>query len=353
MRISIIGGGNGGQAMAGHFSLLGHQVTLYNRTFERIKNLSVSKVIKLNEAIVGSTVLDLVTSDLRLAIHDAELIMITTTANAHKELARKMAPYLKDEQIIVLNPGRTLGALEFSNELRQKTDKKIYVAEAQSLIYACRLESPGNVKIIGIKDKVLLSAFPNRDTNHIVNILNSVYPCFVQTENILKTSLENIGAIFHPTVILFNAAAIERGSVFYFYSDMTPSIANFLIELDKERLKVGLAFGIELLSVTDWVSYAYSNIEGITLCDKMRNNPAYYKILAPNALHSRLLIEDVPTGILPLCELGRLANVKTPLLDSILNISQTLLGLDFTNTGRTLKNLGLEGVTIGDFKNML
>ena len=353
MKISIIGAGNGGQAMAGHFALLGHDVTLYNRSIEKLHILSETKEIHLSEAIIGVGKIKQLTDDLATAVTSADIIMIATTANAHKEVAEKMVPFLEENQIIVLNPGRTLGAIEVATVIRKQTTLPIYIAEAQSLIYACRAETPGKVKIIGVKDKVMLAAYPNKDTEYVLNFLNKIYPCFIQVENCLRTSLENIGAILHPAVILFNAATIERGSMFYFYNDMTPSIANFLVKIDKERLAIGKAFGMELLSVSDWISYAYKDIEGDSLCDKMRNNPAYYKIKAPNTLQSRLLLEDVPTGILPLLELSKIANVETPLLNSVLHISQTLLGIDFIKKGRTLKNLGLDGYSLFDFKNIV
>jgi opine dehydrogenase len=85
----------------------------------------------------------------------------------------------------------------------------------------------------------------------------------------------------------------------------------------------------------------------------MQNNPAYYKILSPPNLNTRLLYEDVPTGILPLSELGKMAGVETPLLTSVLNISQTLLNIDFVKTGRTLRNLGLENTSASDFLKSL
>lgn len=353
MKISIIGAGNGGQAMAGHFALLGHRVTLFNRTRERISPVMAGKSIRLNEALQGIGALDRVTADLAQAVMGAELIMVTTTADAHRELAERMAGLVTDGQVIVLNPGRTLGAFEFGTAIRKSTAKRLFIAEAQSLIYACRAEQPGQVRVIGVKENVPLAAYPRRDTGHVLSILNAVYPCFVRAGSVLETSLENIGAVLHPSVILFNAAAIERGQDFYFYNDMTPAVADFLERIDAERLQIGRAFGLTLKSLAEWISFAYKDIQGHTLLEKIRNNPAYYKILAPRSLHSRLLLEDIPTGILPLVELGRLAGVETPLMDSVLKISQALLQVDFRHRGRTLQNLGIASVSPQDFVSRL
>jgi opine dehydrogenase len=353
-RISVIGAGNGGHAIAGHFGLLGHTITIYDLNCDKLEHIKKAGGILLTEAISGFGPVHKVACSLQEAVEKAEIIMVVTTADAHRELAEKMVPLLEDGQLIVLNPGRTCGAIEFKNALNKlKFDKKIKVAEAQSLIYACRVENPATVRVIGVKDKVLLSALPGRDTAYVEKILNSVYNCFYKVDNVLITSLENIGAIFHPSVVLFNAATIERGQNFYFYNDMTPRIADFLEKIDHERIMIGKAFGIELTSATEWISKAYPDIEGDDLCTKMKNNPAYYKILAPNTLHSRLLLEDIPTGILPMMELGKLCGVDTPLMNSVFEMASTLVGKDFTIDGRSLKNIGLEGKTKEEILNLL
>lgn len=344
MKITVIGAGNGGHAIAGHFAMLGHQIRVYARNLSKLGEFVESREIYLSDKIVGVANVDIVTDNIEEALSGAEIIMVATTASAHRDIASKIAPYVENNQIIVLNPGRTLGAYEFYDEIKKYTSKHLYIAEAQSLIYACRTDAPGRVRIIGIKDKVLLSSFPSLETDYVLSTLNSIIPCFVKAKNILHTGLENIGAILHPSVMIFNAAAIERGNLFYFYNEMTPAVANFIESIDLERLMIGSAFGIELLSVSNWVSYAYKNIIGVSFLDKVRNNPAYYKILAPNTLFSRLLLEDVPTGILPMIELANMVNIDTPLMKSIVTLSQSLLGIDFYTTGRTFKNLGIDGI---------
>jgi opine dehydrogenase len=348
MRIAIIGAGNGGQAMAGHFTLLGHEVRLYNRGLRRLGEVAQHRRLQLTEAIQGEATLAMVSDSLEAVLRDAELVMVTTTADAHRELALAMAPHLRAGQQVVLNPGRTLGAIAFASVLRTAGVQGVLVAEAQSLIYACRADAPGHVRVIGVKDRVMLAAYPSSDTDAVLATVNAVYPCFIKAPHVLATSMENIGAIFHPPVILFNAAAIERGNLFYFYQDMTPAVADFIQALDAERLAVGAAYGLELRSVSEWVSYAYTGIQGYTLMEKMRNNPAYHKIQAPTTLHSRLLLEDVPTGIMPMAELGMLAAVPTPLLHAVHHMAQGLLGIDFSATGRTLHNLGLAGRSAQD-----
>ena len=117
MRIAVLGAGNGGQAMAGHLASIGHLVTLYDRNEDKVRELNHTRTIKLFGEIQTEGNIEFASTNLLKVIQDTELIMVTTTATAHRELALKLAPILSTGQIIVLNPGRTCGALEFHNSL--------------------------------------------------------------------------------------------------------------------------------------------------------------------------------------------------------------------------------------------
>jgi opine dehydrogenase len=142
-----------------------------------------------------------------------------------------------------------------------------------------------------------------------------------------------------------NAATIERQDEFWFYRDMTERVADFIEQCDYERLAVGKAYGIDLIGVKEWIKVAYKDTMGETLCERMKNNPAYYEIKAPGSIFTRQLTEDIPTGVLPIVELGKVAGVETPLLSSVVAITQALLNIDFYKNGRTLANMGLSNKT--------
>lgn len=345
MKICVIGAGNGGQAISGHLSCAGYDVSLYDIDENKINILKEKRGIQLEGRLHGFGSVPCITTDISEAVKSAEIIMVTTVANAHAKVAGSLAPYLLDGQIVILNPGRTCGALVFKQALvKAGCTKRIYLAEAQTLVYACRIIEDGRVNIIGIKDEVLLSALPSSDTDYVLKKINPIYPCFTKAVNVLQTSLENIGAMFHPCVLLFNAATIERNEVFWFYRDMTEQVASFIEKFDNERLKVGNAYGVKLLGVRDWIKYAYNDTKGETLCERMRNNPAYHDIKSPSTIFTRQLMEDIPTGVLPIMELGKVAGIETPLLESMINICEGLLGIDMRSNGRTLSNLGLSGL---------
>ena len=349
MKISVIGAGNGGQAVAGYLAMQGYNVVLYDIVSEKIEALKRNGGIFLAGRIEGFGKVACFTTDIAEAVRNASIIMVTTVANAHADVARAVAPFLRDGQVVVLNPGRTCGALVFRKTLKDAgCIARVYVAEAQTLVYACRLVENGRVNVIGVKDEVLLSAFPANDTDYVLGKVSPFFPAFTKAENVLRTSLENIGAMFHPCVLLFNAATIERNEEFWFYRDMTAQVAAFIEKFDAERLAVGRAYGITLLCVRDWIKRAYQETEGETLCERMRNNPAYHDIKSPSTIFSRQLMEDIPTGVLPIMQLGKLAGVPVPLLESMVKICEGLLDMDLHTCGRSLQNMGMEGMKVED-----
>lgn len=344
MKIAVIGAGNGGQSIAGFLAIQGHDTSLYDIDIKKIEVLKRKGGVELSGRIQGFGQIDCITTDIAEALKGAEVVMVTTVANAHAAVAKSIAPYIEEGQVIILNPGRTCGALVFRQTLNNSgCEKRYYLGEAQTLVYACRVIETGIVNVIGVKDEVLLSGLPASDTDYILNKINPLYPCFKKANNVLRTSLENIGAIFHPCVCLFNAATIERQDEFWFYRDMTEQVASFIEKFDLERLSVGAAYGIELLSVKDWIKFAYKDTVGGTLCERMKNNPAYHDIKAPGTIFTRQLTEDIPTGVLPIMELGKAAGVDVPLLTSMVVTIEALLNMDLRANGRSLKNLGLEG----------
>lgn len=349
IKIAVIGAGNCGQALAGTLASQGYKVCLYNRNIDKLSRISERLVINYYGAKKGQGKLTCLTDKIDKAIYKAKIIFITTTANAHKDIALLIAAHLQDDQIVVLCPGRTGGVLEFREVLESiNCSRRVYIAESDSFIYACRANYPGRVKIIGEKMHVSLASYPAKDINYIFNSLKSIHPSFKAVENVLLTGFQNIGAVFHPAVMLLNAASIERGTKFFFYNDMTPSVADIIHRIDQERMDLGNSYNIKLLSVMEWLKEAYPQTFHKSLYEVMKNNPAYHEIFAPESLQSRYLLEDIPTGLVPFVGFGEIAGLNMPLCRSIVHISSALLRRNFIDEGRTLDKLGFAGKDVNE-----
>jgi len=353
-RVGILGAGNGAQAIAGHLGLEGIPVRLYSKFEEELVAIREQGGVTLEGALTGFGSLELATTDPGPVVGWADIIMVVVPAFAHRAIAETCAPHLRDGQVVLLNPGRTGGALEFARVLAEcDVGCRVRVAEAQTLIYACRLAGPARVRIMGIKRQVLLAAFPASDTVHVLSAVSPLYPQFRAAASVLETSLDNIGAVFHPGTVVLNANRIDAGESFDFYWDMTLSVTRFLEAIDRERLAVAAAFGIVLDSAQEWLLKSYEGVTGDTLYDCIHSNEAYRRIKAPTSLQVRHILEDVPTGLVPIASLGGLVGVRTPACRAVVDICAALLQRDFWREGRNAANLGLAGMSVEEIHEVV
>ncbi len=347
-RIAVIGAGNAGAAITSYLISQGAEVNMCDLFPSYLENLIANDGIDLTfEGKTSHQKPAMITTDLPKGIEGVRLIMVATPAFSHKMIAEAVAGSIKDGQIIVLNPGRTGGALEFLNTVRKNGCKAdVTIAEAQTLIYSCRRDSKAGVAIYGVKHEVELAAFPATRTADVIEALQPYYPQFKATDSCLKTSFSNIGSLFHPTPVLMNVGRIETDKNGYkFYVDgISPSVAKVVHQIDLERQAVAAAYGVKVLSAEEWLRACYDT-HGDDLYELLQNNAAYFDIYGPTTVEARYITEDIPMSLVPISELGHIAGVNVSNIDSVIQLASTMMGRDFRAEGRSAKNMGIEGMT--------
>jgi len=348
----ILGAGHGGMAMAGHLAITGCKVNLFNRTDDRIRAVRDCGGIEVTGEVEGVAHVNLATSDPAEALDNMDVLMMVVPATGHRNMAEIIAPHIKDGQILILNPGRTGGALEVAQVLREKNPSvRPYIAEAQTLLYASRVTNPAQVHIFRIKNSVPLAALPAYQTVDILPVIRKALPQFVPGDNVLKTSMDNIGAVFHPAITILNAGRIEdtHGDFEYYVEGVTPAVAAVLEEIDRERVAVASALGIHANTAREWLYLAY-DAAGKTLLDAMQSNPGYRGIKAPGTIHHRYITEDVPASLVPIASIGEMLGVQVPAIRSIINMASAMHGVDYWAEGRTVDRLGIKGMSVKDIR---
>jgi opine dehydrogenase len=352
-RYTVVGAGHGGKAMAAHLASMGFHVTLYNRTFDHVSAIQKRGGIDLECPEAGVHVfgkIELVTSDIGVALRDADIIMVVVPSSAHKDIARSVAPHLHDGQIIILHPGRTCGAIEFDKIIRDNGClADVTIAEAETFIYASRSDGPAQVRIFRIKEAVPLAALPAIRTQNVLDCIGDAYPQFIDGVNVLNTGLNNMGAIFHPALTLLNVGWIEstHGDYQFYIDGVTPSVARVLEVLDRERVTVASSLGIHARSAMDWLKMAY-NTTGEDLCDAIHNQQGYYGIKAPSTLSHRYIFEDVPMSLVPMASLGERFGVSVRGMEAIVRLACIVHRTDYWRRGRTVDKLGIADLSVSE-----
>ena len=199
-----------------------------------------------------------------------------------------------------------------------------------------------------------VAALPGYRTPEVVEALRAAYPQFVPGDTVLKTGLDNVAVMFHPSVMVFNAARIEdtHGDFSYYLSGITSSVGRVLETLDHERVRVAEALGLRATTVREWLYVSY-DVTGRDLHEAVQANAGYVGIMAPATLHHRYLREDIPCSLIPMISLGEQYGVETPTMRSVVHLGSLLLGEDFWPEGRSVERLGLSGLSVRQLRRLV
>jgi len=352
-KFTVIGAGHGGKAMAAHLGLLGFSTRLYNRSMEHIaaiKELGGIDLAGLNGERREFGRLELVTDNMEQALDGSDMIMVVVPSSAHAELARHMAPHLKDGQVIVLHPGRTCGAIEVAKVLRDNhCTADVTVSEAETFIYASRSDGPAQARIFRMKEAVPLAALPASRNRLVLDCIHEAYPQFIDGGNVLQTGLNNMGSIFHPALTLLNAGWIEttHGDYQFYIDGVSLSVARVLEVLDRERVTVGSALGLRTRNAMEWLKLAYDT-SGADLYEAIHNQEGYYGIKAPPTLNHRYIFEDVPCSLVPIASLGDRFGVSVRAMDAVVTLANIVHRTDYWRRGRTVDKLGFSTLSVSE-----
>jgi len=356
--VAVLGGGNGGHAVAANLALNGYKVNFFelpqfSESFERVLRTKEIRIEGIS--IDGTAKLNLATTDMQQAIKETEIIFVVTPAFGHKAMAEACAPFVQDGQIIVLMPGSG-GSLEFVKIFKQrKVKREITFAETCTLPYGARLKSSGHVSVFIHAVILPTGVFPSKRTNEVIPKLKQYYPIITPAKDVMEAAINNPNPIVHPVATLLSATRIEHAKgEFYLYAEgMTPSVARTYESLNQERLSICKALGYQLYHWDNLEFRDYNLGETEEECryrilntsmDAAFGKDGIYagiKMKGPEYMKDRYVTEDVPYGMVLLSTLGNLLGVPTPTHDAVIQLSSVVNRTDYWRTGRGMKELDL------------
>lgn len=347
MKIAILGAGNAGCAVAGDLSYRNHQVTLI-KTSNAMHDENFNYLLENNGKIslhesgeVKTSNIYNVTRDLS-QLSQAEIVIIYIQTNYHEELIKKIAPYLQDNQIVLINPGYLSTAY-----ILKHCDKKIIVAEAQSSFIDCRISEPGIIKVGFRNVRNPIGIYPYNRRQEAIDKLDALGFPFTYLSSVIEAALHNPNLIVHTVGAIMSIPRIEKtnGDYCMYHEVFTPSTWNILEKLDAEKMDVLEKLGFDRLPYVEACKYRNS------LDDTRDAKEVFFWYAAmptrakgPIVVDSRYISEDVPQGLVMLESLGKQLNVKTPICTSLIEIASAALGRDMRENGRTPEKLGKNNI---------
>lgn len=328
-KICVIGGGNIGTYVAAYSKKHNYNVSL----FVHDKNKFSSNIVILDEDknTEEEFLIDLITSDLKEAIQDADLIFVTYPSFMFEELNKKLLPFVSQNTNLCFLPGT--GGIEFA--FSDCIKKGVHIFGFQRVPLVARLVEYGkNVHISGKRKCLFLGGInSNKEKmNYFKDFLSNLFEtdCSI-LPNYLNVTLTPSNPILH-TARLFSMFENYKETDIYernflFYEEWDNKSSENLIACDKELQKICKKIPLDLKNVISLPVYYESN-DAETLTKKIISIPAFKGLSSPMVkvengwkldFNSRYFTADFPYGLKILIEVGKLFEVETPNMNKIWN----------------------------------
>jgi opine dehydrogenase len=358
LKIAVLGGGNGSFAAAGDFAMQGHEVRLWRRDEAQVAEHRAdgSRIVVKDSNGRHEVKLALVSTDIAEAVHGAEMILCPAPAFAQPDIAARLAPHLRDEQVVFLPPA-TFGSMIFAKAAHDAGNHAaISFAETGTLPWLTRKHGPFEVAITIRAKRLPVGVFPLKNARHALDVVGRAFPGAIEPcGDALSGALMNAGPIIHPPLIVMNAGPIEHFERWDIHKEGTQAAIRRVTDaLDAERIAVREALGYGGPHFPLAHHYAKEGeiwMYGRGSHDRLTDSGDWRERIV--LTDHRYMREDLRLGLSLLASVAELASVATPLAKAFLAIGGAIRGEDFVKHGRTLASLGLGTLSRAGLQTLL
>lgn len=359
-KITVVSVGNGSITAVCDMIKRGFDVVLYDTLDKAHKFESIIKNGGINYTYNGKTEFipfDNCTTDPNKAVDGSDVIMFILPGLLVEKYAEKLAPYITEDQLVFFNTAASMSSIRFMKKAKEMgINKNYFFAEANSLTYATRWNMKEASVNLTLKVKqTLIAALPKTKTDKACKIISQMYDGIIPVEDIWRITLENANPEVHPGTCLLNTGQIEKNPDFSLYRDgYSEHSANLLKVVATERRSIANKFGYEMEDIIESrINRGYFSEDRKEIHKMFNESPVFSKINGPHSVKSRYFIEDIKDGLVLWSDLGKITGVDTPAIDAVITIGSIVCQENFREEGLTLKNLGLDGLSVEELKAMV
>ena len=340
MKVAVFSAGNTGLATAVHLSSLGLEPMLYTRDGGKARAIQ-SHAVRSTGTLDGFWNIP-ASDDAGRVLAGADLVIVCAWANAHRAIFETIGRAWRESsrrplRILVFNGN--WGAYEayqaFSEEYVVPED--VTIAEAAGMPYVAQASfdgtgaSPVSVHVSGVKSSIEVAYAADHDGDRVIDsFLRTVYGEVRHDASVFATSLAAPNPIIHAPLCLLNMTRIEEGASYRMLVDgFTERTEGLILAVDAERESLAESLGCGYTPIVRQLNGFWGS-HYATLRELFSNNPVYTNVRGPMDVSHRFIHEDVPFGISPLVELGRLLDVRTPACEALSAIYGMYFGESFT-----------------------
>ncbi len=345
--IAVLGTGNIAQTISVDMKARGHEVRLFapQYLFSRIRFIAETHEIECTGAFEAKETIDVVTSDIDEAVRGADYIFICVPGNRHEEYAKLLKGHTTADQVVITFNG-CMASLIYKNVWGDDDTCPVFV-ESTIPPFSTRRVEPGKVRMFE-RHLAPIAFFPaSAADKYYDRIIADIYEFPGKFEDVLECGLSLVNPTVHPGPCLVNLSNIEKPDFTFFLYEhgFQPSGLKIDVLLNKERLRIGEAFGYKIHALED-----FAGVDTIDSWEPMyamgHGCHALTSIAGPNDINYRYLTEDIPIALVCWASIADQLGIETPIMDAVITLIGVAHDTDWFVNGRTAEKLGLSGKTI-------
>ncbi|WP_338523842.1 NAD/NADP octopine/nopaline dehydrogenase family protein [Pseudomonas batumici] len=355
LKVAICGGGRTGHLNAVLFKQLPDvQVSLLTHNPEVVEQHARQGSMQalLPDGSTLSARLDRVTDDARLAVEEADLVIITVPAHVRAQTLQAIAPHLSTEKPVYVGAIPGFCGFDWLAESALADRPNLVIWGMKDVPHTAFDLKPGlSVKMGGGKSQLYVATHARESAasrQHLHQLLTRLYgPCVTMLDHYLEITLTPGNPIMHSSVIygLIGPYGQWHRKIFprplCWWTECPELGAYFLERMDQESQDlcavISQRLGVDLSSVKSLKqeiveAYGEQIRDPSSMLSILRSNQAYNDILAPMVpadnragyvieRESRAFNEDVAYGLVLLVEMAKRFDLKVPYIEEVLNWS--------------------------------
>lgn len=357
MKVAIIGGSNGGYAMAADLTLQGHEVGWYVRDPDRHGAVLESRSLELTGVgVTGRADISFVSQDLEQVLAFADDVLVPLPSFAHWAIIEELAPKVRDGHTVIFTPGTLLSSVAARAVQRSiNPGREVTWGESATLPYGTRRTGQTRVNLNCLVTHNPLATIPASRTEETVERFRLLYPTFLPAIDVLDAALNNQAPMTQPAGMLLNTGYVENVRSFHLHRDgVTSSVLRVEEAVDRERVALRRAFGYGPPDYPLKEFYRPGSTDDRALFSQVieqvnetNDYEEFYDTWMPyEGVQHRYFIEACGEGLCFLHSLAMRIGLAVPLMSSIIELASVVAQSDYNKVGRTTEKVGITGHTV-------
>jgi len=261
-----------------------------------------------------------------------------------------LAPHLEARHTIVVSSHASFGALYLARLLAARGLVLPIVAWGTTLVTG-RRQGDARVAVNTVRSRIDVCTVPERFSAQGLALCERLFgKRFVARDGLLAIALSNLNPQNHMGIALANMTRMEHGESWSQGWNVTPNVGRLLEALDRERLAIADALGLEVRTIFEHFHLSFHVPVASVSAMNREMHEAGRGGTGPATADSRYVTEDVPYGLLPTVRLGEMTGREATLHRAGVDIFSALYGRDFAAENTLLAALELDTLSLAELR---